>query len=297
MQINKKSIENKRMKKYIVTLIKEMLKEDIGKGDITTSFLFEKNFTVDAVITAKEDGVICGIDVFKGVFLYLSPSFRFKFSVKDGENIYKGMKVAEIKGPVKELLTGERTALNFLQHLSGIATLTKKFVERAGKIEIYDTRKTTPLLRELEKYAVKVGGGKNHRFGLYDMVLIKDNHITAVMKEKGMNRLDAISYAVEKAKKKVKGRYKVEVEVENFIEAEAGYKAGADIIMFDNADEKELKKFVEWLGSRRNKVIIEWSGNVDIKTIEKISKLPVDRVSAGCITHSAKAVDFSLKII
>ncbi|MCM8829644.1 MAG: carboxylating nicotinate-nucleotide diphosphorylase [Candidatus Omnitrophica bacterium] len=283
--------------RYIKKLIKEALKEDIGKGDITTSFLFKKNFDVDAVLVVKEDGIICGIDVFKNIFLFLSPSFRFKFYIKDGDAVYKGMKLAEIKGPIKELLTGERTALNFLQHLSGIATLTKKFVEKAGNVSIYDTRKTTPLLRELEKYAVKVGEGKNHRFGLFDMVLIKDNHITGIMKVKKIDRVSAISYSVEKAKKKAKGRYKVEVEVENFDEAVAGYRAGADIIMFDNADEKELKRFVDYLGKDRKKVIIEWSGNVTLETIDKISKLPVDRVSVGAITHSANSLDFSLKIL
>ncbi|MCM8820723.1 MAG: carboxylating nicotinate-nucleotide diphosphorylase, partial [Candidatus Omnitrophica bacterium] len=238
-----------------------------------------------------------GIDVFKNIFLFLSPSFRFKFYIKDGDAVYKGMKVAEIKGPVKELLKGERTTLNFLQHLSGVATLTKEFVEKAGNVYIYDTRKTTPLLRELEKYAVKVGEGKNHRFGLFDMVLIKDNHITGIMKVKKIDRVSAISYSVEKAKKKAKGRYKVEVEVENFDEAVAGYRAGADIIMFDNADEKELKRFVDYLGKDRKKVIIEWSGNVTLETIDKISKLPVDRVSVGAITHSANSLDFSLKIL
>ncbi|MCX8082310.1 MAG: carboxylating nicotinate-nucleotide diphosphorylase [bacterium] len=285
------------MKRYIKKLIKKALREDRGKKDITTSFLFEKNFTVDAVLTAKEEGIICGIDIFKNVFLTLSPSFRFKFYVKEGGYVHKGQKVAEVKGPLKELLTGERTALNFLQHLSGIATLTKRFVEKAGNINVYDTRKTIPLLRTLEKYAVKVGGGRNHRFGLFDMVLIKDNHITAIMKSNGLNKKSAISYAIEKIKRKAKGRYKIEVEVGDFNEAVAGYKSGADIIMFDNADKKELQKFVKYLGKDRKKVIIEWSGNIDIDTIEKIKNLPLDRVSIGAITHSAKALDFSLKIL
>lgn len=281
----------------IKKLIKEALKEDIGKKDITTSFLFGNNFTVKAILTAKEEGIVCGLDIFKNVFLALSPSFKFKFYVKDGDNVFKGMKLAEIEGPVKELLAGERTALNFLQHLSGISTLTKKFMEKAEGIEIYDTRKTTPLLRKIEKYAVKVGGGKNHRFGLFDMVLIKDNHIAAIMVSKGLDKVSAISEAVRKAKEKAKGKYKVEVEVGNYKEAVSGYNAGADIIMFDNADKKELLKFAEYLRNKKRKVIIEWSGNVDLKTIEKIRKLPVDRVSVGSITHSAKALDFSLKII
>jgi len=285
-------------KMEIKKLIKEALKEDTGKKDITTEFLFaDKNIKGKAELIAKEEGIICGLNIFKEVFLTLSPGFIFHFSVKDGDSVHKNQKVGEIKGPLKAILKGERTALNFLQHLSGIATLTKRFVEKAGKIDVYDTRKTIPLLRELEKYAVRIGGGKNHRLGLYDMVLVKDNHITALMKEKGItDRPEAVGYAVRKAGEKAKGRYRIEVEVENFQEAKEGYLAGADIIMFDNADEKELKRFVEFLGARRKKVIIEWSGNVTLKTIERIKRLPVDRVSIGSITHSAKALDFSLKI-
>jgi len=286
-----------KINKNIEKLIKEALKEDIGKGDITTAYLFEKNFTITAILQAKEDGILCGLDIFKCVFLSLSPAFKFKFYAKDGANVYKGMKVAEIKGPVKEMFAGERTALNILQHLSGIATFTKKFVEKAGNIEIYGTRKTAPLLRELERYAVRTGGGKNHRFGLFDMVLIKTNHITTIIKQTGMDKVSAVIYAVEKAVKQAKKRYKIEVEVENYKEAVAGYLSGADIIMFDNADEKEVKRFVKYLGNgKTRKIIIEWSGNVDLKNIEKVKKLPLDRVSIGKITHSENALDFSLKI-
>jgi len=287
-------------KMEIKKLIKEALKEDSGKKDITTEFLFgddDKNIKGKAELIAKEEGIICGLNIFTSVFLTLSSGLTFHFSVKDGDSIHKNQKVGEIEGPLKAILKGERTALNFLQHLSGIATLTKRFVEKAGNINVYDTRKTTPLLRELEKYAVRTGGGKNHRFGLYDMVLIKDNHITTLMKEEGIkDRVEAVGYAVRKAREKAKGRYNVEVEVENFREAKEGYLAGADIIMFDNADEKELKRFVNYLGVKSKKVIIEWSGNVTLKTIERIKRLPVDRVSIGSITHSAKALDFSLKI-
>ncbi|MBN1445356.1 MAG: carboxylating nicotinate-nucleotide diphosphorylase [Candidatus Omnitrophica bacterium] len=287
------------MKKNISRLINEALKEDIEKGDVTSRFLFSENFTVQAVLTAKEEGVICGIEIFKKVFLSLSPSFRFRFRFKDGDVVGRNRLTAEIKGPVKEMMAGERTALNFLQHLSGIATLTREFVKKTGgRIDVYDTRKTMPLLRELEKYAVKTGGGKNHRFGLYDMVLIKENHIHACMlREKTDDRAEALYRVVKSAKEKARGRYKVEVEVENFVEARKGYLAGADIIMFDNADKSELKKFVNFLGKNRKKVIIEWSGNVGLDTMGEISRLPVDRISAGSTTHSAKSLDFSLKII
>ncbi len=285
--------------KKVSLLIAEALKEDIGRGDITSKFLFGENFMVDAVLTAKEEGVICGIEIFKKVFLSLSPDFRFKFRFKDGDFVGRNKLTSEIKGPVKEMMAGERTALNFLQHLSGIATLTREFVKKTGgRMDVYDTRKTMPLLRELEKYAVRTGGGKNHRFGLYDMVLIKENHIYSYMQgEKINNREEALYSVVKRAKEKAKGRYKVEVEVENFREAVQGYLAGADIIMFDNADKSELKRLVEFLGKDRKKIIIEWSGNVVLDNMGEISKLPVDRISAGCITHSAKSMDFSLKIV
>ncbi len=283
-------------KKVVEKIIKDALKEDIGKGDITTSSLFNKNFKVEAVLISKSNGVLCGSEVFKSVFLSLSPSFSFKFFFRDGEKIKKGDIVAEIYGPVKELLKGERTALNFIQRLSGIATETKKMVEKTeGKVKIYDTRKTTPNLRILEKYAVKTGGGYNHRFGLYDAILIKDNHIKALMEKEGIDKISAIILGIERCKKRTGGKVKIEVEVENFKEAVAAYKSGADIIMFDNAKKEEVLKFRKFLKGKK-KVEIEWSGNVSLKKIEKIRKLPVDRVSVGYITHSAKALDFSLKI-
>ncbi len=283
-------------KKVVEKIIKDALKEDIGKGDITTSSLFNKNFKVEAVLISKSNGVLCGSEVFKSVFLSLSPSFSFKFFFRDGEKIKKGDIVAEIYGPVKELLKGERTALNFIQRLSGIATETKKMVEKTeGKVKIYDTRKTTPNLRILEKYAVKTGGGYNHRFGLYDAILIKDNHIKALMEKEGIDKISAIILGIERCKKRTGGKVKIEVEVENFKEAVAAYKSGADIIMFDNAKKEEVLKFRKFLKGKK-KVEIEWSGNVSLKKIEEIRKLPVDRVSVGYITHSAKALDFSLKI-
>ena len=283
-------------KKVVEKIIKDALKEDIGKGDITTSSLFNKNFKVKAVLISKSNGILCGVEVFKNVFLSLSSNFSFRFFFKDGDKIKKGNIVAEIYGSVKELLKGERTALNFIQRLSGIATETKKMVEKTeGKVKIYDTRKTTPNLRILEKYAVKTGGGYNHRFGLDNMVLIKDNHIKALMRKEGVDKISAIILGIERSKKRTGGKVKIEVEVENFKEAVSAYKSGADIIMFDNAKKEEVLKFRKFLKGKR-KVEIEWSGNVSLKKIEEIKKLPVDRVSVGYITHSAKALDFSLKI-
>ena len=278
-------------------LIRESLKEDIGKGDITTEFLFEENFNIVAELVSKEKGILCGINIFKRVFQILSPEFKFKFFYKDGDEINRGDVICKIKGPLKEFLSGERVALNFLQHLSGISTLTREFVKKAdGKFEVFDTRKTTPLLRELEKYAVKVGGGKNHRMGLYDMVLIKDNHISAFMKRYNLGKERAIFEVTKKAKQKSKN-IKVEVEVKNFSEAKSAFLAGADIIMFDNAEISELKKFNNFLKDEKRKVIIEFSGNVNINSLKKIKGLNIDRVSVGMITHSAPSLDFSLRIV
>ena len=278
-------------------LIYNSLKEDIGKGDITSHAIFDTDFPVSACLIVKENAVLCGLDIFKAVFLYLSDRCHFSFSFNDGDFINANTVVGTVSCPIKAMMAGERTALNFLQHLSGIATLTKKFVEKAGSLEVYDTRKTTPLLRTLEKYAVKTGGGKNHRFGLYDMVLIKDNHISAYMqREKMKDRVEAMGPVVRKVVEKAKGRYRVEVEVENFMEAREAFTAGADIIMFDNAKIVELKKFMKFLGNQRGKIEIEWSGNVTLENISSLKSLPIDRISVGAVTHSAKAIDFSMKI-
>ncbi len=279
--------------KRINRIIKEALKEDIGKGDITTDGIFKDDFFVSADLICKSGGVLCGIEIFKRVFLILSPNFSFNFNYKDGDSIGKNIVVGEVKGPVKELLIGERTALNFLQHLSGIATETRK-ISLKTKIKIYDTRKTIPNLRVLQKYAVKIGGGENHRFGLYDMVLIKDNHIKGFMEKEKIDKIEAIKLAIDRTKKYTKGKYKIEIEVRNYREAMVAYNEGVDIIMFDNAKINDIKKFCE-LKNKKN-CEIEVSGNIDIEKIKKIKDLKIDRISVGYITHSAKAVDFSLKI-
>ncbi|MFN4227393.1 MAG: carboxylating nicotinate-nucleotide diphosphorylase [Candidatus Ratteibacteria bacterium] len=277
-------------------IIKGALEEDIQNGDITTDGIFSDNFFVCSILVCKSGGVICGLEIFKRTFLLLSPLFKFDFKYKDGDFVKKKTIIGEIEGPVKELLKGERTALNFLQKLSGIATETRKLVKEAGKIKIYDTRKTTPNLRVLEKYAVKVGGGENHRFGLFDMVLIKDNHIKAISEKENINKISAIKFAIEKAKKYTRGKFKIEIEVENFKEAISAYQQGVDIIMFDNAKLTDIKKFCEFKKGKRD-CEIEVSGNIDLKKIKKFKKIDIDRISIGSITHSPKAVDFSLKII
>jgi nicotinate-nucleotide pyrophosphorylase (carboxylating) len=254
-------------------IIKEALKEDIGKKDITTEGIFTNNFFVSGDLICKSGGVLCGIEIFKRVFLILSPDFSFNFKFKDGDFIGKNIIVGEIKGPIKELLK----------------------ISSKTKIKIYDTRKTTPNLRLLEKYAVKIGGGENHRFGLYDMVLIKDNHIKGIMEKEKVDKISAIKLAIERTKKYTKGKYKIEIEVENYDEAITAYNEGVDVVMFDNAKIDDIKKFCKFKEGKRS-CEIEVSGNMDIKKIERIKNLKIDRISVGYITHSAKAVDFSLKL-
>ena len=277
-------------------IIRKALEEDIGNGDITTNGIFDENFFISADLVCKSKGLLCGIEVFKRVFLFLSPDFKFNFKYNDGDYISKKTKIGEVIGPVKELLKGERTALNFLQLLSGIATETRKLVEKTeGKFKIYDTRKTHPNLRFLEKYAVKMGGGENHREGLYDMILIKDNHIKALTEKEKIDKISAIKKAIQKAKEYTKGKYKIEIEVENYDEAVCAYSEGVDIIMFDNSDIDDVRKFCEFKKGKKD-CEIEVSGNIDLKKIEILKKLNIDRVSIGYITHSPEAVDFSLKI-
>ncbi|MGC8976661.1 MAG: carboxylating nicotinate-nucleotide diphosphorylase [Candidatus Ratteibacteria bacterium] len=277
-------------------IIKKALDEDIGSGDITTDGIFSNNFFVSSDLICKSKGVLCGLEVFKKVFLLLSSDFKFNFKYRDGDYVKRKTKIGEVIGPIRELLKGERTALNFLQQLSGIATETRKLVRKAdGKFKIYDTRKTHPNLRGLEKYAVKVGGGENHRQGLYDMVLIKDNHIKAIVEKDKIDKISAIKTAIQRVKKYVGGKYKIEIEVGNYIEAMNAYLEGVDIIMFDNANIKEIKKFCKFVKGKRN-CEIEVSGNIDFKKLKILKNLDIDRVSVGYITHSAKAVDFSLKI-
>lgn len=275
-------------------IIKMALCEDIGDGDITTDGIFSENFFIISDLICKSECILCGVEIFKRVFLSLSPDFQFNFKYKDGDHIKKGV-IGNVIGPIKEFLKGERTALNFLQLLSGIATETWRIVKKTGKkIKVYDTRKTHPNLREIEKYAVKTGGGENHRFGLFDMVLIKDNHIKGIMEKERVNKYDAIKIAIERAKNYTSGKYKIEIEVGNFKEALIAYEKGADIIMFDNAPLNEIKKFCKL--KKGKKCEIEVSGNIGLKKIEELKKIDIDRISVGYITHSPKSVDFSLKI-
>lgn len=262
-------------------IVRAALEEDVGRGDITTNAVIPSGMKAGAVIRAGEDMVVCGLDVAENVFRSLDRNVVFRKLVKDGQKVRKGAALAEVKGNAGALLTGERTALNFLQRLSGIATLTRRFAGKVGKgVRLLDTRKTTPGMRSLEKYAVVCGGGQNHRFGLYDAVLIKDNHI----------RLAGLENAVARAKMTGK---KVEVEVVSVDEAKRAADAGADIIMLDNMPLGEIRKALEVI---RKRAVVEVSGGVNEKNIRKIAGLGVDWISVGALTHSFRSVNINMEI-
>lgn len=265
-------------------IIKNALLEDIPSGDISTDYIISKDSTCTVDLLCKEDGILCGIDVFKRVFEILG-QVEITCYKKDGDYIYNKDKIAVIKGNTRNILMAERTALNLLQRMSGIATLTQKYVKEisGSKANLLDTRKTTPGLRILEKYSVKIGGGKNHRFNLSDGVMLKDNHINAA---------GGIKNAVKLAKENVSFVRKIEVETENLNMVDEALEAKADIIMLDNMDLETAKKAVSLIG---DKAIIEFSGNVSLDNIKEISKIGVDFISVGALTHSAKILDFSMK--
>ncbi len=267
-------------------LIELALKEDIGMGDITTENLISKDSRGKAVILAKEEMSLCGFDVARKVFRRLDPQIRFTPLFKDGDSVTANQTILELEGNMTALLMGERTALNFMQRLSGITTLTKSYVDliQNTKVRLVDTRKTTPGMRSLEKYAVRMGGGANHRTGLFDGVLIKDNHIAAC---------GGIKKAVNRIRPLVSHLIKIEVEVTNPAEVREALAAGADVIMLDNMDIDDIKSAVEFIGKR---TLVEISGGVTIKTIRKLAETGIDIISVGALTHSARAMDLSMRI-
>ena len=269
--------------KYINFVVKKALDEDLKpKGDITTNLVSFKNKRSKAKIIAKQSGIIAGLDFCKTAFKLIGKEVKFDAKIKDGKKIKKNKVIAIIKAKTKTILIAERTALNFLNHASGIATLTNQYVNRVNKkTKICCTRKTTPNLRLLEKYAVKKGGGFNHRFNLSDEVLIKDNHISA---ENNLKRL---------LKKAVKTKKNITVEIENLKQLNQILGIKFKRILFDNMNLKQLKKCLKIC---KNKYETEYSGNADLKNIRKISKTGVDRISVGSITHSAKSFDVSLEL-
>ncbi len=270
----------------IEDLIQLALKEDIGPGDITTDNLVAPGTRGRATIIAKQDLVIAGLQVAEKVFNTLEPKIGFEPLYTDGDRVPDGSTVVRIDGPLGALLRGERTALNFLQRLSGIATQANAFVgEVAGtSVKLVDTRKTTPGWRVLEKYAVRMGGAHNHRMGLYDGVLIKDNHIAVS---------GGIANAVKKVRQQISHLVKVEVEAATFEEVKEALDTGADVIMLDNMDLNQIRKAVRMIDK---KALVEVSGNVTRERLKELAQTGVDLISIGALTHSAVAVDLSMKI-
>ncbi len=274
----------KLVKEKVLPIIMSALAEDIGSGDITSAVVFEKDVIVMADVFAKEACVVAGLDVAKWVFNTLDERVIFRPLANDGDSVNKGKKIISLKGSARNILTCERTALNFLGKISGVATLTSRFVEKTkgSKARIYDTRKTTPGMRVLEKYAVRMGGGQNHRTGLWDQVLIKDNHLA----------MTSIKTAVVTAKNH---HYKnIEVEVDDLKKFKEALDAGADIIMLDNMKIEDVRKAVRIRG--RKKAALEGSGGVGLDNVARIARTGVDRISIGSLTHSAPSIDFSLEI-
>jgi len=265
-------------------ILRRALEEDIGTGDVTTLATVEPGTQASAELVAKEDFVLAGIDVARRVFQLLSEETAFEALIADGQAVKRGDVLAWIKGDAAALLQGERVALNLLQRMSGVATLTSAFVreiEGTGAV-IVDTRKTTPGLRVLEKYAVRMGGGGNHRMALYDAVLIKENHVAAA---------GGITAAVSRAKRSVPHTQKVEVEVRNQEEVAEALAADADILLLDNMNTDELKAAVALVG---DKAITEASGGVNLETVKNIAETGVRLISVGALTHSYRSVDISM---
>jgi len=274
----------------IMSAIGEFLAEDIGRGDITTHATVARDIRAQGRFLAKEYLVICGLEVAEGVFVHLDPEIpEIETNYQDGDEVEEGTVFATLKGFADVLLTGERVALNLIQRMSGIATLTRQYVRavEGTNTVIVDTRKTTPGLRLLEKYAVTVGGGRNHRMGLDDGVLIKDNHIALA---------GGVTEAVRAAKQSVGHLHKIEVEVTNWAQLREAIQAGADIILLDNQSPEEAAKLVEMSRTLNPNVLIEASGGMDRDRVRAYAEAGVDLISVGRLTHSARAVDISFKI-
>ena len=276
--------------KQVERIVKGALAEDLASGDVTTETLISSDLRGKASIMVKRDGVLAGMDVVKEVFRQVDPSLQFKVLVKDGAKVRKGKVVATVEGKAVSILKAERTALNFLQHMSGIATEAARYEEAVSgtKAVITDTRKTIPNLRLLEKYAVRVGGGKNHRMNLADGVLIKDNHLNA-LRASGVGLVEAVKKARQRAPKGLK----IEVEVESVPQAREALAAGADIIMLDNMKPEDMRKVVKLVKGR---ALLEASGGITLDNVRSVAETGVDLISIGALTHSARALDISLEL-
>ncbi|MDP2661843.1 MAG: carboxylating nicotinate-nucleotide diphosphorylase [Dehalococcoidia bacterium] len=279
------------------TIIEQALAEDVGWGDITTRALVPPDHKGRAHALMKSDGILCGGEVFAMAFTVWDPSLQVELLARDGAQVSRGDIVARVAGSAASILTAERVALNLLQRLSGIATMTRRFVQEVGELptRVIETRKTTPGLRLLEKYAVRVGGGSNHRFNLSDGVLIKDNHL-AVMRTHGGDLAEAIVLA----KRSVPLTIKVEVEVTTVAEARAAAQAGADLILLDNMSIEDMRESVQVIRAEspgeRGRILVEASGGITLETVKAIAGTGVDYASSGALTHSFRALDISLEM-
>lgn len=278
-------MNNITMKLNADDLILSALKEDITSEDITTNSVMPEYKLGEVELICKEDGIIAGLEVFKRVFTLLDENTEVTFNCKDGDRVTNGQKLGIVKGDIRVLLSGERTALNYLQRMSGIATYTRKIADllEGSKTKLLDTRKTTPNMRVFEKYAVKVGGGHNHRYNLSDAILLKDNHIGAA---------GGVKEAVKMAKEYASFVCKVEVEVENLDMLKEALEAGADIIMLDNMSVEDMKEAVRLT---QGKAVTECSGNVTKENVARLVDIGVDYISSGALTHSSSILDLSLK--
>lgn len=272
---------------YVDNLIKTALLEDINYVDITTDYLIPEDQENEAKFLAKADGVLCGIEVALRVFALIQPDFQYEVFIHDGEEVKKGDIIAKIKGKTRTILKGERTALNLLQHMSGISSMTNRIVKivEGTNASIADTRKTLPGMRSLQKYAVTVGGGKNHRFNLSDAAMLKDNHVDAG---------GGITNAVTKLRTKLGHMAKVELEVRTLDELREALSVDVDVIMLDNMDNDAMREAVKIADG---KALLEASGGITEETIRGVAETGVDIISIGALTHSVKAFDISLKII
>lgn len=269
--------------------IRLWLEEDIGTGDVTTLTTIPLEHASKGIIHVKEDGIVCGLRIAQEVFAVVDASLRFETKVEEGSSVHKGTILAEVEGNTRSILLGERLSLNLMQRLSGIATKTREFVDALEGVptRLVDTRKTTPGHRLLEKYAVRVGGGHNHRFGLYDAVMIKDNHI------KGSG---GITSAIQAARQQIPHTMKIEVEVESFDQLHEALSAGADIIMLDNMTPEKMTEAVSIIKSKAPHIVVEGSGSVTTQTIKAMAETGVDVISVGRLTYSVAALDISLDL-
>jgi len=267
-------------------VVRRALEEDIGPGDHTTNAIIPAEAQASALIVSKDTGILAGLPVAERVFHLLDPRVTLERLLEDGSRLELGSVIARVRGPAQALLTGERVALNFLRHLSGVATQTRRLVDLVAgtKARLVDTRKTTPGLRLLEKYAVRVGGGHNHRIGLYDGVLIKDNHIRVA---------GGIAKAIRRARAYAPHLTKIEVEVEDLEQLEEAIAAGADVVLLDNMDIPLLREAVKRAGGR---VPLEASGGITAENIRAVAETGVDYISVGAITHSAPSLDISMDV-